>query len=85
MWDLHSRRWSSAATWVAVPILNRLATHSSVRIIAEGLGKTGFAKERLALLPSGSGIKVELARKLNRETTMSLKWVAQEPGVGSWN
>ncbi len=29
-------------------------------------------------------VKVQLARRLRRETTLSLKWIAQQLGVGSW-
>ncbi len=28
--------------------------------------------------------KVQLARRLRREMTLSLKWIAQQLGVGSW-
>jgi hypothetical protein len=36
------------------------------------------------MLPANAGIKVDLARRLRRETTLSLKWIAQQLGVGSW-
>jgi hypothetical protein len=34
---------------------------------------------------TSAGVKVQLARRLRRETTLSLKWIAQQLGVGSWN
>ena len=38
----------------------------------------------LRLLSPNHNIKVALARRLRRETTMDLKWIAQELGIGSW-
>jgi hypothetical protein len=29
-------------------------------------------------------VKVLVARRLRRETTMSLKWIARRPHTGSW-
>jgi hypothetical protein len=54
------------------------------RIIGEAMKKYALSKEKLESLPAGSGIKVELARRLRRETTMSLKRIAGELGIGSW-
>ena len=54
------------------------------RIIAAALERCRLTKEELELLPAGSGSKVELAGGLRWETTMRLKWIAQEPGTGSW-
>ena len=36
------------------------------------------------LLPANAEVKVQLARRLRRETTLNLKWIAQQLGVGSW-
>jgi hypothetical protein len=38
----------------------------------------------LALHRKGDGRKVSLAARLRRETTMSLKWIANELHMGSW-
>ncbi|HWQ91383.1 MAG TPA: hypothetical protein VN673_06910 [Clostridia bacterium] len=38
----------------------------------------------MKLLPANHRIKVGLAVRLRRETTMGLKWIADELGVGSW-
>jgi len=43
-----------------------------------------FSPIEIDLLPGGSGIKNQLARRLRRETTMGLKWIAEELGTGSW-
>jgi len=38
----------------------------------------------LKLLWTNHQIKACLAQRLRRETTMDLKWIAEEVGVGSW-
>jgi len=38
----------------------------------------------LKLLWANHRIKVCLAQRLRRKTTMDLKWIAEELGVGSW-
>ena len=38
----------------------------------------------MKLLSANHRIKVGLAQRLRRETTMDLKWIAQELAVGSW-
>ena len=40
--------------------------------------------EGIAVAPEGDKVKVELAERLRAETTMSLRWLAQELGMGSW-
>ena len=54
------------------------------RIIAETLRKKRVSAEGLRLLSANHRIKVDLALRLRRETTVDLKWIAQELGVGSW-
>jgi putative transposase len=54
------------------------------RIIAETLCKERLTSEGLKLLSANHRIKVGLAQQLRRETTMDLKWIAHELGVGSW-
>jgi hypothetical protein len=44
----------------------------------------GWRAEDLPLLPKGHARKVGVARRLRQETTMSLKWIAQHPQMGSW-
>ena len=38
----------------------------------------------MAGLPKGDSRKVALARRLRRETTMTLKWIAQHLHMGGW-
>ena len=41
-------------------------------------------RARLQLLPGSSTATLGMAGRLRRETTMSLKRIAQQPGVGTW-
>ena len=54
------------------------------RILAEGLKQLGWDETELRARRKGDRQKIALARWLRLETTMSLKWVAQELGIGSW-
>ena len=47
------------------------------RIVREELDRAAWGEEHLLAQPKGSPVKVELARRLRKETTMSLKWIAQ--------
>gem|GEM_PF-2217389 len=40
--------------------------------------------EELALQPKGHKVKVAIAKRLRKETTMTLKWIAQRLQMGSW-
>ena len=44
----------------------------------------GWREEEMLGQRKGSLAKLELARRLRKETTMSLKWIAQRLRVGSW-
>jgi hypothetical protein len=39
----------------------------------------------LALRPKADKIKIALARRLRKETTMSLKWIAARLQMGTWS
>jgi putative transposase len=60
------------------------AEQGAERIIADVLRELGLKRGQLELLPATSQVKVRLARRLRRETTMSLKWIAEQLGIGSW-
>ncbi len=53
------------------------------RIVSETLLGLGLAPEQFQVLPANAGVKVQWARRLRRETTLNLKWIARELGVGS--
>jgi len=46
--------------------------------------KDRCCSEGLKLLWTNHRIKVCVAQRLRRETTMDLRWIAEELGVGSW-
>lgn len=54
------------------------------RILREELRRRGWKEEDLPGWRKGDKVKVVLARRLRRETTMSLKWIARRLHMGSW-
>ena len=54
------------------------------RIIKDRLEREDCTLKALRERPKGDKVKVELAERLRAETTMSLKWLAQELEMGSW-
>jgi hypothetical protein len=54
------------------------------RIVTEGMEKAGWGAEDLARAAKGHPVKVRLARRLRRETTMTLQWVAKKLSMGAW-
>ena len=48
------------------------------------LAPGAVAPEKFQLFSANHRIKVALARQLRQETTMELKWIADELGIGSW-
>jgi len=54
------------------------------RIIREELQRGGLREEDLPGMRKGDKVKVSLARRLRRGTTMSLKWIARRLHMGSW-
>ena len=51
-------------------------------IVREELRRRGWKEEDLPVLRKGDPGKVALARRLRRETTMSLKWIARRLHIG---
>jgi hypothetical protein len=56
----------------------------SKRLVREALADLRMTPGQLRSLPANARAKVDLARRLRRETTMSLKWLAQKLGISSW-
>jgi hypothetical protein len=50
----------------------------------EELRRGGVKEEQLPAMRKGDKLKVSLARRLRRETTMTLKWIARRLHMGSW-
>jgi REP-associated tyrosine transposase len=53
-------------------------------IVKEGLKQIGWSEGDLASRPKGAKGKVAVARRLRKETTMSLKWIATRLEMGTW-
>ena len=54
------------------------------RIVTEELKRQGWKESELGLRPKADKIKIALAKRLRKETTMSLKWIAVRLQMGSW-
>ena len=54
------------------------------RLIIQKLAELGWSEADLRKHRKGAPAKVELARRLRKETTLSLKWIAEELHMGSW-
>jgi hypothetical protein len=61
-----------------------LAEQEGRRIVAQALSEWRLTAGQLERLPANAEVKVGLARRLRRETTLSLKWLARELGVATW-
>jgi len=54
------------------------------RLVKEELSRLDWAEADLSLHPKGHRSKVAMARRLRKDTTMTLKWIANRLGMGSW-
>ena len=54
------------------------------RIVVEGLKQARGEETALRTQRKGHPIKVRLARRLRKETTVTLKWIAQRRCMGTW-
>src|SRR6266540_1154290 len=54
------------------------------RLVTEELKRLGWDDKELRDRRKGDTGKVQIAGRLRKETTMSLKWIAQELQMGSW-
>ena len=54
-------------------------------ILAQELKRRGWKEEDLKARRKGDKNKVAIAARLRKETTMSLKWIADHLIMGSWN
>jgi hypothetical protein len=54
------------------------------RIVREELEQRGWSEEDLTRQRKGDRAKVEMAKRLRSETTMSLKWIAARLKMGAW-
>jgi len=54
------------------------------RMVRAGMKELGWDEKELRSRPKGDKAKVTLARRLRKQTTMSLKLIARELKMGSW-
>ncbi len=54
-------------------------------VMAEGLARAGWDLDRLRTEKKAHPVKIKIARELRAQTTMSLKWITGELGMGSWS
>src|SRR3954464_6451184 len=54
------------------------------RIVKEEIDRLGWAEAELKIRRKGDPAKVAMARRLRRESIMSLKWIAARLQMGSW-
>lgn len=54
------------------------------RLLREEMGRLGWNQGVLRKTSKGDERKVRIAARLRKETTMSLKWVAEQLEMGSW-
>ncbi|MBU6410985.1 MAG: transposase [Verrucomicrobiota bacterium] len=60
------------------------AEEEAERIVRTELDKAGWSEEDLRQRRKGDPRKVRLALRLRKETTMTLKWIAERLAMGSW-
>ena len=60
------------------------AEDKAARLVAAGLKEAGWPESDLALRPKGHPVKIALARRLRKETTMSLKWICTRLQMATW-
>lgn len=56
----------------------------AARLLEEELGKLGWTRAELAARAKGDAGKIIIARRLRRETAVTLKWIAAELHMGAW-
>jgi len=60
------------------------AADKATRIVAAGLQEAGWKPSDLVQRRKSDPVKIALAQRLRRETTMPLKWICQELKMGAW-
>jgi REP element-mobilizing transposase RayT len=54
------------------------------RIVSEELKRQGWKDAQLGLRRKRDKVKIAVAKRLRKETTMTLKWIAERLQMGSW-
>ena len=53
------------------------------RLLAEELKRRGWSHEELDQRPKGDRVKVQMAKRLRKETTMTMDWIARKLNMGA--
>jgi hypothetical protein len=59
-------------------------TNKALGLLREEMRRLGWDAGALRRAAKGDERKVRLAARIRRETTMSLKWIAEHLAMGSW-
>jgi hypothetical protein len=62
----------------------KIHTQKIPSTVSNQLGKLGLSLEQLQVNPGWSEAKLRVARGLRQRTTMSLRGIARQLGMGSW-
>ena len=65
------------------PERQETAASRAERMLAEELKRRGWAAGQLAARRKGDREKLKIARRLRRETTMTLDWIAERLNMGA--
>ncbi len=68
----------------AGPELAESDEQKALRIVEEELRRRRWTREQLTRWRKGDKRKVRIALRLRRETTMTLKWMAEQLAMGTW-
>jgi hypothetical protein len=60
------------------------AEDKAARLVAAGLKAAGWQESDLGSRRKGGPVKMALALRLRRETTMPIKWICERLAMGSW-
>jgi hypothetical protein len=64
--------------------LRESAEEKAQRMVGEEMKRLGWREEDLRTHRKGDPKKVKIARRLRKETTMTLKWIAERLMMGTW-
>ena len=80
-WNKRLNEWAPAIMgWIG----GRRARQKAERIVGEELRRLRWPEAELTRRRKGDRDKARLAARLRKETTMTLKWIAQRLAMGSW-
>ena len=79
-----SRIPRSGGRWPNGPQRKEAAALQAEDLVGAELRGLGWSEPDLERTAKGAAEKVEIARRLRRETAVSLKWIAQRLRMGSW-